>query len=467
QIYKTSVKSGETSKWAQVEIPIDPEPYKVEQVWYKSKDGTKVSMFIVRRKDAPNDGSTPFLLYGYGGFQVNMKPYFSSGLYPWLEAGGGYYTEILSRAVGASGSVIMQNPSAFDGWTRSHGDNSSTKFSNLAQINRANVAELELAWSFDSARHADGTPAPWQYPVQANPVVAEGMLYTATPDDSIVALDAATGKLRWEYRAPGRPAPRGMAWWAGDETTPPRLYFSAGKALIALDARTGRPEPSFGDAGVVPLRRSTAAPAIVGDQLLVTTNKPAALSAFSLRTGEPRWQTQLLRFSDQSTGCSPWGGFSVDDRRGLAFVTTGNPRPAMYGIGRPGNNPHCNSVVAIDTSDGEIVWAFQEVAHLAVVTVGVFQPVWSSMWYLLNSSGAALPIVGGFGLGNAGSTPALADSILFAANGGTEEASALLVGAAVLSTIAASVVVQGQPGKNRFASYRAFAPLGVFTLIAL
>ncbi len=107
------------------------------------------------------------------------------------------------------------------------------------------------------------------------------------------------------------------------------------------------------------------------------------------------------------------------------------------------------------------------VGLLAVVTVGVFQPVWSSMWYLLNSSGAALPSVGGFGLGTANSTPALADSILFAASGGTEAASALLVGAAVLSTIAASVVVQRQLGKNRFASYRAFAPLGVFTLIAL
>ena len=89
-IYSTSIKSGASELWTKVEVPIDPSPYKVEQVWYPSKDGTEVSMFIVRRKDAPNDGSTPFLLYGYGGFQVNMKPYFSGGLYPWLEAGGGY-----------------------------------------------------------------------------------------------------------------------------------------------------------------------------------------------------------------------------------------------------------------------------------------------------------------------------------------------------------------------------------------
>ncbi len=90
QIYRTSIKSGQSTLWAEVKIPVDATPYKVEQVWYTSKDGTKVSMFIVQRADAPKDGSTPFLLYGYGGFQVNMKPFFSSGLFPWLEAGGGY-----------------------------------------------------------------------------------------------------------------------------------------------------------------------------------------------------------------------------------------------------------------------------------------------------------------------------------------------------------------------------------------
>jgi prolyl oligopeptidase len=90
QIYKTSIKTGETELWEKVELPIDPEPYKVDQVWYESKDGTKVSMFIVHRKDIELDGSTPLLLYGYGGFNVNMRPYFRSSIYPWLEAGGAY-----------------------------------------------------------------------------------------------------------------------------------------------------------------------------------------------------------------------------------------------------------------------------------------------------------------------------------------------------------------------------------------
>ncbi|HEU4753879.1 MAG TPA: prolyl oligopeptidase family serine peptidase, partial [Armatimonadota bacterium] len=90
EIFRTSIRTGETKSWASVKIPVDPSPYTVEQVWYPSKDGTRVSMFIVRRKDMPKDGSTPLLLYGYGGFQVNMLPSFTSSIYPWLEAGGAY-----------------------------------------------------------------------------------------------------------------------------------------------------------------------------------------------------------------------------------------------------------------------------------------------------------------------------------------------------------------------------------------
>ncbi|MFW6057802.1 MAG: prolyl oligopeptidase family serine peptidase [Persicimonas sp.] len=90
QIYKTDISTGESELWNSVDVPIDASPYTVDQVWYESKDGTKVSMFVVHRKDIELDGTTPFLLYGYGGFNINMRPYFRSSIYPWLEAGGGY-----------------------------------------------------------------------------------------------------------------------------------------------------------------------------------------------------------------------------------------------------------------------------------------------------------------------------------------------------------------------------------------
>ncbi|HEY3239087.1 MAG TPA: prolyl oligopeptidase family serine peptidase [Acidimicrobiia bacterium] len=90
EIYRTSIQSGTTERWSKVAVPVDSGPYTVEQVFYSSKDGTRVPMFLVHRKDLPRDGSTPFLLYGYGGFAVNMQPTFRGALYPWLEAGGGF-----------------------------------------------------------------------------------------------------------------------------------------------------------------------------------------------------------------------------------------------------------------------------------------------------------------------------------------------------------------------------------------
>ena len=89
-IFKTSVKTGATSLYFQVKVPADLTPYTVSQVFYPSKDGTRVSMFIVHRKDMKRDGSTRGLLEGYGGFQVALTPAFSASLIPWLEKGGFY-----------------------------------------------------------------------------------------------------------------------------------------------------------------------------------------------------------------------------------------------------------------------------------------------------------------------------------------------------------------------------------------
>jgi prolyl oligopeptidase len=90
EIFQTSVTNDAQTLWAKINFPVDPSPYMVEQKFFASKDGTKVPMFIVHRRDMPFDGSTPFLLYGYGGFDINLLPDFRGGYYPWLEAGGGF-----------------------------------------------------------------------------------------------------------------------------------------------------------------------------------------------------------------------------------------------------------------------------------------------------------------------------------------------------------------------------------------
>jgi prolyl oligopeptidase len=90
QVYKTSVSSGRVELWARVDLPIQPERYTVEQVFSRSKDGTRVPLFLVYRKDLKKTGENPTLLYGYGGFNVSLLPSFRSSIYPWLDAGGVY-----------------------------------------------------------------------------------------------------------------------------------------------------------------------------------------------------------------------------------------------------------------------------------------------------------------------------------------------------------------------------------------
>ncbi|MCC6523850.1 MAG: S9 family peptidase [Polyangiaceae bacterium] len=88
EIYATSIATGKVELYSKLEVPVDPSPYVVEQVFYPSKDGTKISMFVVRRKDLVKDGSARVYLYGYGGFQANETPVFMASIYPWLERGG-------------------------------------------------------------------------------------------------------------------------------------------------------------------------------------------------------------------------------------------------------------------------------------------------------------------------------------------------------------------------------------------
>jgi prolyl oligopeptidase len=93
EVYHTSLKAGAIGKvdrFFKVALPIDPAAFEVEQVFYPSKDGTRVSMFIVHKKGLQKDGNTPTLLYGYGGFNISLTPRFSGSLYPWLERGGVY-----------------------------------------------------------------------------------------------------------------------------------------------------------------------------------------------------------------------------------------------------------------------------------------------------------------------------------------------------------------------------------------
>jgi prolyl oligopeptidase len=88
RVYRLDLVTGEATEWARPDVGIDPAIYVTDQVFFNSRDGTRVPMYIVARRDAPRDGRRPVVLYGYGGFNVSLLPTYSTARMAWLEAGG-------------------------------------------------------------------------------------------------------------------------------------------------------------------------------------------------------------------------------------------------------------------------------------------------------------------------------------------------------------------------------------------
>jgi len=238
----------------------------------------------------------------------------------------------------------------------------SNRYSSLAQINRSNVSKLKVAWTYRS-----------EYPdvIQANPIFVNSLVILPIPGSYIVGLDGATGKEQWRFQTEGKPAIRGLVWWPGNSFTNSRIYFASGNNLYALSL-DGKPVPEFGNNGVVARDgQSLVAPAIAKGTIIYAVRGTAKVEGLDVVTGEVRWITPLLEPLPSSaetvnstySGANPWSGISVDEERGLVFVSTGNPKPAFVGVSRPGNNKHTDSLLAIDVRNGNIVWSFQEIAH--------------------------------------------------------------------------------------------------------
>ncbi|RMG40101.1 MAG: S9 family peptidase [Candidatus Dadabacteria bacterium] len=89
-VYRYDPSTNELTEYYRREVPVDLSKFTVKQLWYKSRDGTEIPMFVVHRKDIELNGDNPTYLYGYGGFNTSLTPAFNAGLLPWLEAGGVY-----------------------------------------------------------------------------------------------------------------------------------------------------------------------------------------------------------------------------------------------------------------------------------------------------------------------------------------------------------------------------------------
>jgi glucose dehydrogenase len=242
-------------------------------------------------------------------------------------------------------------------WPSYNRDLAGTRFSPLRQISPTNVDELRQAWSYPLGSAAgaglEGS--------ELTPLVVDGVLY-ATAADRVVALRSDTGAEIWRFVLPqGAPSQRGLAYWPGDTAAPARVFFTAGRTLVALDAATGQKALAFGNAGEVPMRSAYAgAPTRFEDLLIVGSNgPPGGVRAYDARSGAERWS-----FAGTPTLLHPASSLTVDVDRALLYAVFAGPRPdVFYGGERADAEPHLSSVVALEARTGRRRWHFQTVHH--------------------------------------------------------------------------------------------------------
>ena len=275
-------------------------------------------------------------------------------------------------------------------WREYAGGADSAQYSALKQINRANVSTLEIVWTYPTG---DGLKYSF------NPIMVDGLLYVLAKRNSIVALDARTGKETWTY-TPDPPARiitnRGINYWESKDHADRRLLFCANHALQAIDARTGKLILSFGTGGRVDLKeglgrdpkslilvQSTTPGRVFKDLLILgsATNQgygsaPGDIRAFDVRTGKLVWTFHTVPHPGEFGydtwppdawktvgGANVWSEFSLDEARGIVYAPTASAKYNFYGADRKGANMFADSLLALDANTGKRLWHYQMVHH--------------------------------------------------------------------------------------------------------
>jgi quinoprotein glucose dehydrogenase len=292
--------------------------------------------------------------------------------------------------VGAALSLVPFLSAANRDWPVYLGDKAASHYSSLAQITTKNVTQLEVAWTW----HA-GDARGDQTQIQCNPLIIDGILYGSTPQLTVFALEAATGRELWRF-APMEPngVNRGLAYWAnGDDR---RLLFSAGHWLQAIDPRTGQLIESFGEHGRVDMSadlerdvRGLAiqanTPGVVYHNLIIMGMRvgegpapaaPGTIRAYDVQSGklvwrfhtiphpgEPGYETWPADAWTRVGGTNVWTGMTVDEERGLVFCPVGSATFDFWGGNRVGDDLYADCLLALDAATGKLVWHYQFVHH--------------------------------------------------------------------------------------------------------
>jgi quinoprotein glucose dehydrogenase len=296
-------------------------------------------------------------------------------------------TRLLLAATALAAARLTTAQPTDAGWPL-HGGVDNIRYSPLTQINRGNVAQLKVAWTYDSKDAFTGSE------MQSHPVVVDRTLYVTTPSMKVVALDAASGEEQWRFDLAPAGAPRTRFRHRGVTVHADRVFATYRNFLYALDRATGRPIATFGTGGRIDLREglgvpieratvSASTPGTVFEDLIIFGSSvpetlpgtPGHIRAFDVDTGKQRWIFHTIPQRGEfgadtwppgptlSGGANAWTGVTVDQKSARVFAATGSASFDFYGVNRHGDNLFANCVLALDARTGKRVWHFQAIRH--------------------------------------------------------------------------------------------------------
>jgi quinoprotein glucose dehydrogenase len=275
-------------------------------------------------------------------------------------------------------------------WAEYLGGTDSAHYSPLKQVNKSNAEKLQIAWSYETGDDISYTFCP---------LVVDNIAYVAAKRGALVALDASTGNQLWvhEFGTGGRFAgiagQRGANYWESRDRSDRRILVTSGGMLHAIDARTGKLVDSFADHGKLDLKtgidRATVGlgsrtPGRIFENLIILGSAtgegylapPGDIRAFDVLTGKlvwvfhtiPRpgeygydsWPKDAYKYMG---GVDVWGEFTIDEKRGIAYMPTASAKYELYGGDRHGNNLYSSSLLALDARTGKLLWHYQTVHH--------------------------------------------------------------------------------------------------------